>query len=148
LLTPGAVRSWYNTCIYFQDVKDFLFCAIVVIITNYAAAQKKTTVTGDISKDKGSGTRVDLGISHKRGNWKFDGSGFGTSRGLRGGKLGVSHKRKNFEFGGSVFRDNRGNKGGHVGFKLRFRRSTQWVRFQFIYVNNCFLYITFISIID
>jgi hypothetical protein len=35
--------------IYFQDVKDFLFCAIVVIITNYAAAQKKTTVTGDIT---------------------------------------------------------------------------------------------------
>jgi hypothetical protein len=41
LLTLGAVRSWYNTCIYFQDVKDFLFCAIVVIITNYAAAEKK-----------------------------------------------------------------------------------------------------------
>jgi hypothetical protein len=45
LLTPGAVRTWYNTCIYFQDVKDFLFCAIVVIITNYAAAEKKTTVS-------------------------------------------------------------------------------------------------------
>ena len=49
----------------------------MVLIINYAAAQKKTTVTGDITKDKGSGTRVDLGISHKRGNWKFDGSGFG-----------------------------------------------------------------------
>ena len=110
----------------------------MVIITNYAAAQKKTTVTGDITKEKGSGTRVDLGISHKRGNWKFDGSGFGTSRGHRGGNLGVSHRRKNFEFGGSVFGDNRGNRGGRVGFKWRFRRSTQWVRFQFIYVNNCF----------
>jgi hypothetical protein len=44
----------------------FLFCAIVVLVINYAAAQKKTTVTGDITKDKGSGTRVDLGISHKR----------------------------------------------------------------------------------
>ena len=97
MLTLGAVRSWYNTCIYFQDVKDFLFCAIVVIITNYAAAaQKKTTVTGDIAKDEGSGTRVDLGISHQRGNWKFDGSGFGTSTGHRGGSLEVSHKRKKF----------------------------------------------------
>ena len=104
----------------------------MVIIANYAAAQKKTTVTGDITKDKGRGTRVDLGISHKRGNWKFDGSGFGTSRGHRGGSLGVSHKRKNFEFGGSVSGDNRGNRGARVGFKWRFRRSTQWVRFKFI----------------
>ena len=110
----------------------------MILIINYAAAQKKTTVTGDITKDKGSGTRVDLGISHKRGNWKFDGSGFGTSRGHRGGKLGVLHKRKNFEIGGSVFRDNRGNKGGRVGVKWRFRRSAQLVRFKFIYVNNCF----------
>ena len=167
MLTLGAVRSWYNTCIYFQDVKDFLFCAIVVIITNYAAAQKKTTVTGDITKDEGSGTRVDLGISHKWGNWKFDGSGFGTSTGHRGGSLKVSHKRKNLEFGGSVFGDNRGNRGGRLellhkrknfeiggsvfgdnrgskgaslGFKWRLRRSTQWVRFKFIYVNNCFFH--------
>jgi hypothetical protein len=42
--------------------------------TNYAAAEKKTTVTGDVAKDKGSGTRADFGISHKWGNWKFDGS--------------------------------------------------------------------------
>jgi len=110
----------------------------VVLIVNYAAAQKKTTVTGDITKNKGSGTRVDLGLSHKLGNWKFDGSAFGTSRGHRGGTLGVSHKRKNFEFGGSVFGDNRGNRGGRLGFKLRFRRSIQWVRFKFIYFNNCF----------
>jgi len=67
----------------------------VVLITNYAAAQKKTTVTGDITKDKGSGKRVDLGISHKWRNLKFDGSGFSTSKGHRGGSLGVLHKRKN-----------------------------------------------------
>jgi hypothetical protein len=73
---------------------DFLFCAIVVIITNYAAAEKKTTVTGDVTKDKGSGTRADFGISHKWGNWKFDGSGFSTSKGHRGGSLpGVSNCR-------------------------------------------------------
>ena len=165
MLTPGAVRIWYNTCIYFQDVKDFLFCAIVVIITNYAAAEKKTTVTCDVTKDKGSGKRADFGISHKRGNWKFDGSGFSTSKGHRGGSLGVlhkrkklefggsvfgdnrgtrggpfgvSHKRNNFEFGASIFGDNRGNRGAGIGFKWRFRRSTQWVRLEFIYVNNCF----------
>ena len=97
----------------------------MVIIVNYAAAGNKTTVTGDIAKQKGKGTRVDLGISHEIGKWKFDGSGFGTSRGHRGGSLGVSRKHKNLEFGGSVFGDNRGNKGGRVGFKLRFRRSTQ-----------------------
>ena len=50
----------------------------------------------------------------------------------------MSLKRKKFEIGGSVFRDNRGNKGGSIGLKLRIRRSTQWVRFKFIYVNNCF----------
>ena len=137
MLTLGAVRTWYNTCIYFQNVKDFLFCAIVVIITNYAAAEKKTTVTGDVTKDKGSGTRADFGISHKWGNWKFDGCGFSTSKGHRGGSLGVLHKRKNLEFGGSVFGDNRGTRGAGIGFKWRFRRSTQWVRFKFIYVNNC-----------
>ena len=194
MLTPGTVRSWYNTCIYFQDVKDFLSCGIVVIITNYAAAQKKTTVTGGITNDKGSGTRADFGISHKRGNWNFDGSGFGISTGHRGGSLEVSHKHKNLEFGGSVFGDNRGNRGGRLellhkhkkfeiggsifgdnrghrggrlelshkskkfeiggsvyrdnrgdkgaslGFKWRIRRSTQWVRFKFIYVNNCFFH--------
>ena len=140
----------------------------MVIITNYAAAaQKKTTVTGDITNDEGSGTRVDLGISHQRDNWEFDGSGFGTSRGVIGGSLEVTHKRKNFEFGGtifgdnrgnsggrlelshksknfeiggSVFGDNRGNKGAGLGFTWRFRRSTQWVRFKFIYVNNCFFH--------
>jgi hypothetical protein len=113
----------------------------VVIITNYAAAaQKKTTVTGDITNDEGSGTRVDLGISHQRDNWEFDGSGFGTSRGVIGGSLEVSHKHKNFEFGGTVFGDNRGNKGAGLGFTWRFRRSTQWVRFKFIYVNNCFFH--------
>ena len=110
----------------------------MVIITNYAAAEKKTTVTGDVTKDKGSGTRADFGISHKWGNWKFDGSGFSTSKGHRGGSLGVLHKRKNLEFGGSVFGDNRGTRGAGIGFKWRFRRSTQWVRFKFIYVNNCF----------
>jgi hypothetical protein len=79
----------------FKSNTSSFFCAIVVLVINYAAAQKKTTVTGDITKEKGSGTRVDLGISHKRGNWKFDGSGFGTSRGHRGGKLGLLHKPKN-----------------------------------------------------
>jgi hypothetical protein len=53
-------------------------------------------------------------ISHKWGNWKFDGSGFSTSKVHRGGSLGVLHKRKNLEFGGSVFGDNRGNKGGRL----------------------------------
>ena len=137
MLTPGAVRTWYNTCIYFQDVKDFLFCAIVVIITNYAAAQNFEfggSVFGDNRGNRGGR----FGVSHKRKNFEIGGSVFGDNRGTRGGRFGVSLKLKNFEIGGSVFRDNRGNKGGRLGLKLRFRRSTQWVRFKFIYVNNCF----------
>lgn len=97
------------------------FCSSLTI------AQRKTTITGDLTKDKDL-TRVDLGISHQRGKWGFDGSGFGTSRGHRGGSLGISHKRKNFEFGGSVFGDNRGNRGAKLGFKWKFgKRSTAWV---------------------
>ncbi|CAC5380741.1 unnamed protein product [Mytilus coruscus] len=101
---------------------------------------KKTTITGDLTKDKDL-TRVDLGISHKRGNWGFDGSGFGTSRGHQGGSLGISHKRKNFEFGGSVFGDNRGNRGAKLGFKWKFgKRSTAWNGEHFevrVIVNHC-----------
>jgi hypothetical protein len=38
--------------VYYRSKNGFLFCAIVVIITNYAAAEKKTTVTGDVADNK------------------------------------------------------------------------------------------------
>lgn len=93
-----------------------------------------------MTKNRDIGTRVDLGISHQRKRWGFDGSAFGTSRGHRGGSLGISHKRKNFEFGGSVFGDNRGNRGAKVGFKWKFgKRSTAWVYIYFFLLNYIFL---------
>ncbi|CAC5423223.1 unnamed protein product [Mytilus coruscus] len=89
---------------------ELLPCSISVLCKSNNRSKKKTTITGDLIKNKDIGTSVDLGISHQRGKWGFDGSGFGTSRGHRGGSLGISHIRKNFEFGGSVFGDNRGNR--------------------------------------
>jgi hypothetical protein len=56
---------------------------------------------------------------HPEAPFKFDGCGFSTSKGHRGGSLGVLHKRKNLEFGGSVFGDNRGTRGAGIGFKCR-----------------------------
>ncbi|XP_052086125.1 uncharacterized protein LOC127723525 [Mytilus californianus] len=125
-----------------MDLKLSCFLVVLASCASFTIAQKrKTTVTGDLTKDKDIGTRVDLGISHQRGNWGFEGTGFGTSRGHRGGSLGISHKRKNLEFGGSVFGDNRGNRGAKLGFKWKFgKRSAAWTGEHFevrVIVNHC-----------
>ncbi|XP_052065879.1 uncharacterized protein LOC127705592 [Mytilus californianus] len=96
-----------------MDLKLSCFLVVLAVCASLTIAQKKTTITGDLTKNKDS-TRIDLGILHKR---------------------------KNFEIGGSVFGDNRGNRGAKVGFKWKFgKRSTAWNGEHFevrVIINHC-----------
>lgn len=56
--------------------------------------KKETTVDATVTGNKRNGARLDVGITHKRGNFEIKGSGFADSKGNRGGKIGVRFKFK------------------------------------------------------